>query len=98
METNQIPYKKHIIVCTNQKEQGPCCMNHNSEAIRAKLKEYTQKHGINKIVRVSQAKCLGQCATGPTVMVYPDNVWYAHTTLDDADKIIKEHIDPFISK
>ena len=98
METQDIPYKKHIIVCVNRKEEGSCCFDKNSEAIRDKLKEFVKEKKINKIVRVSSAKCLGQCSTGPTVMIYPDNIWYSHTTLEDADKIIKEHIEQFVKE
>lgn len=96
MKTEAIPYKKQIFVCINKREEGICCMNNNSEAIRLKLKEFTKKHDLGKRVRVSQAKCLDQCSTGPTVMIYPDNIWYSQVTLDDADKIIEKHIKPYL--
>jgi (2Fe-2S) ferredoxin len=36
--------------------------------------------------------CLDQCAFGPVVVVYPDNVWYGRVTVADVDEIIERHI------
>ena len=29
---------------------------------------------------------------GPTVVVYPDNVWYGGVTVEDVERIIDEHL------
>jgi (2Fe-2S) ferredoxin len=36
--------------------------------------------------------CLDQCEHGPTVVVYPDAVWYGGVTPNDVDEIIESHI------
>ena len=36
--------------------------------------------------------CLDQCEHGPTVVVYPDAVWYGRVTAADVDEIIESHI------
>jgi (2Fe-2S) ferredoxin len=36
--------------------------------------------------------CLDQCEHGPTVVVYPDGVWYGRVTPDDVEEIIDSHI------
>jgi (2Fe-2S) ferredoxin len=56
---------------------------------KAKLSE----RGIpNSRVRANKAGCLDQCEIGPTVVVYPEAVWYGHVTPADDDEIIDSHI------
>jgi len=43
-------------------------------------------------VRANKAGCLDQCEVGPTVVVYPEAVWYGHVTPADVDEIIDSHI------
>lgn len=98
MQSKQIPYKKHILVCINNRETGNSCANSGSEAILNKLKGYTRVNNISHLVRVSQAKCLGHCSIGPTVMVYPDNLLYHNVSIDDADLIIIEHMSKYVNQ
>ena len=32
------------------------------------------------------------CATGPMIVVYPENIWYAGVTLDDVDEILEKTV------
>jgi (2Fe-2S) ferredoxin len=43
-------------------------------------------------VRANNAGCLDQCEQGVTVVVYPEQVWYGHVTVDDLDELIDKHI------
>ena len=43
-------------------------------------------------VRINIAGCLGRCELGPTVVVYPDGVWYTYVDKEDLDEIIDEHL------
>ncbi len=43
-------------------------------------------------MRANKAGCLEQCEVGPTVVVYPDAVWYGGVTPADVDEIIDSHI------
>ena len=43
-------------------------------------------------MRANKCGCLDQCELGPTVVVYPEAVWYGHVTPDDVDEIIESHI------
>ncbi len=36
--------------------------------------------------------CLDQCELGPTVVVYPEAVWYGSVKPEDVDEIIESHI------
>ena len=49
-------------------------------------------HGVQRDVRVTKTSCMGRCGEGPTVVVYPDGVWYRGVRADDAGEIVREHI------
>ena len=36
--------------------------------------------------------CLGPCTLGPTVLVYPDGVWYSGVKVEDVEEIVEEHL------
>lgn len=38
------------------------------------------------------AGCLDACEYGPSLVVYPDEVWYGGVTVADVPEIIEEHI------
>jgi (2Fe-2S) ferredoxin len=50
------------------------------------------QRGIKGTVRANKSGCLDQCEIGPTVVVYPEAVWYGHVTPADVDEIIDSHI------
>ena len=43
-------------------------------------------------VRVNIAGCLDRCQEGPTVVVYPEGVWYRIATREDVDELIERHL------
>jgi (2Fe-2S) ferredoxin len=38
------------------------------------------------------AECLGVCAGGPLLVVYPDGIWYHHVDKIALQRIIDEHL------
>ena len=43
-------------------------------------------------VRINMAGCLDRCEFGPTVVVYPEGVWYKIETKDDVDEVLAAHL------
>lgn len=88
-------YQKHVFMCTNIKQAGKaCCGVHDSEGALRYLKEQLlvcEQFGSGRI-RVSPSGCLGRCAQGPCVVVYPEGVWYRYESEHDLDRILKEHL------
>ena len=42
-------------------------------------------------VRINQAGCLDRCEFGPTLVIYPEGIWYSPKTRDDVDEILAAH-------
>jgi (2Fe-2S) ferredoxin len=88
-------YTRHIFVCENVRPPGHergCCSEKGSLELRQALKKSLKAKGLGKEVRANAAGCLDACEFGPSVVVYPDAVWYGGVTLGDIDEIVEEHI------
>jgi (2Fe-2S) ferredoxin len=48
-------------------------------------------HGPGKI-RVSKSGCLGRCAEGPCIVIYPEGLWYTYSSFADIDEIIENYL------
>jgi (2Fe-2S) ferredoxin len=89
------PFEKHIFICCNQREPGHprgCCDPDASDWLQKAFKKALAVRGLQRRVRANRAGCLDQCEHGPTVVVYPDTVWYGRVTEADVDEIIDQHI------
>ena len=88
-------YRYHLFVCTNQRapdDPRGCCAAKGSDALRDLFKEEVAKRGLKGTVRANSAGCLNACAMGPSVVVYPEGVWYRVKTAEDAIEIIERHL------
>lgn len=89
------PFDKHLFICCNRREPGNprgSCDPTGSEALQKAFKKALGERGLNQRIRANKSGCLDQCEFGPTVVVYPDAVWYSKVTEADVNEIIDEHI------
>ena len=88
--------KYHIVVCTNTRPPGhpkPSCGASGSPGILMALNMGLMERGFSPgQVLVTGSSCLGPCEQGPTVVVYPDGVWYSQVKETDVATILDEHI------
>jgi (2Fe-2S) ferredoxin len=88
-------FQRHVFVCVNERpadDPKGCCKAKGGAEVRDKLKAELKARGISKLVRANNAGCLDQCAQGVTVVVYPEQVWYGHVTVDDVTEIVDKHL------
>ena len=88
-------FTHHIFICCNQRSPGHargCCDPSGSERLRNAFKAEVERRGLTPLVRANKAGCLDQCELGPTVVIYPQGIWYGHVQLEDVPRIIDETI------
>ncbi len=86
---NESPFKAHVFVCTNDRGgERKSCADNNSELIRSKLKEAVNEKGLKGKVRISKSGCMGLCAKGSNVMIYPQKIWFSEVFPDDVEEIL----------
>src|SRR6476646_4527696 len=89
------PFTSHIFVCCNQRKPGHnrgCCDPEGEGRLRDCFKKDLKRRGLTPLVRANQAGCLDQCELGPTVVIYPQAIWYGHVQLADVSRIIDETV------
>ncbi len=89
MQYNSSPYLAHVFICTNdRKGVRKSCADTQSELVKAKVKEIVHNRGWKGTVRISTSGCMGLCAEGANVIIYPQKIWLSEVSLDDVDEII----------
>jgi len=87
-------FARHVFICTNQRAEGHsrgCCMEKGSLKLRNYLKSRVKELGLSGL-RINTAGCLDRCALGPTMVVYPEGVWYHFSSTDDLEEILQNHL------
>jgi NADH:ubiquinone oxidoreductase subunit F (NADH-binding)/(2Fe-2S) ferredoxin len=76
-----------ILICG-----GTGCLSSNSKEIKKAFEHYLDLLEIKQEVGLIMTGCFGLCEKGPVVIVYPDETFYTHVTVEDVPKICEEHI------
>ncbi len=88
-------FEKHVFVCENKRPKEhtrECCSKKTKYNIKLLLKKELEKEKRDNI-RINSAGCLDFCEQGPTVVVYPESVWYSiKDPKKDIPEIVKEHL------
>ena len=87
-------YSRHVFCCTNVRPAGHprgCCAGKGAEKLRNYMKARAKELGLEG-VRINAAGCLDRCELGPTMVIYPEGVWYHYQTTEDLDEILETHV------
>lgn len=88
-------FEKHVFVCLNERNPDDprgCCSAKGAAAVLDRLKGTVHTRGLKRKIRINQTGCLDQCATGVSMVVYPEGVWYGNVTPADCDEILEKHL------
>lgn len=87
-------YRLHVFCCVNERPadhpRGSCSAR-GSVPLREYMKARAKELGLRG-VRINASGCLDRCELGPTVVVYPEGVWYRCESQSDVDEILTEHV------
>ncbi len=87
-------FEKHIFICTNQrppdakKSCGEACGLSLVSAFKKEIKD----RGLNLKIRAQKTGCLDACEFGPSMVIYPEGVFYGGVQESDITEITEEHL------
>lgn len=60
--------------------------------MREAFKRELKQAGFGSLARANHAGCLEQCEHGPTVVIYPQGIWYGRVQVQDVPRIVTRTI------
>lgn len=88
-------YEVLVLVCVNEREDvKACCAQKGSLVLYEHIKSAIRKQeedfpDSRKKIRVSKTGCLGNCSSGITVAIMPDNLYFGEVAEKDVKEIVE---------
>ena len=74
--------RRKLLVCQNE-----TCRQQGSKKVLAAFQAETPPE-----IEVESTGCLGQCGSGPMVLLLPEEIWYCHIHPDEVSEIVEKHL------
>ena len=87
-------FEKHIFICTNQRKEGErkSCGEVCGLELVAGFKKMLKEKGLKGTMRAQRAGCLDACDYGPSMVVYPEGIFYGGVKPENIEEIVNEHL------
>lgn len=88
-------FTHHILICGNTRAPGHrrgCCDLDGRQTLREAFKRELKKANAGPLVRANHTGCLDHCEHGPTVVIYPQGIWYGRVRIEDVPRIVARTI------
>lgn len=87
-------FKKHVFICTNQRNDPDrkSCGEECGMALVKAFKKAIKDNNLKVEMRAQRTGCLDACDFGPSMVVYPEGIFYGGVQLSDVDEIVNEHL------
>lgn len=88
-------FEKHVFICTNQRAEGatrPSCGEACGMELVKAFKKAIKDKGLSGKIRAQRTGCLDACEAGPSMVIYPEGVFYGGVTSNDVEEIVQEHL------
>ncbi len=88
-------YEVHVFCCVNQRPPTHwrgCCASKGALALANYMCRRAMATARDKRVRINLAGCMNICEYGPTMVIYPEGVWYRYDNDTDIEEILEQHV------
>jgi len=80
-------FRSHVLICG-----GTGCVSAGSDEVVRAFEEQLAKRSLSREIAVLRTGCLGPCAVGPIVIVYPEGCYYKQVSAADVPEIVEQHL------
>jgi (2Fe-2S) ferredoxin len=90
----KMKFEKHIFICTNQRAAGEkkSCGEACGMELVKEFKKQLKDQNLKGRMRAQRAGCLDACEFGPSLVIYPEGVYYGGVKPEHVHEIIHEHL------
>lgn len=88
-------YETHIFCCVNQRPETHrrgCCASKGSLELANYMCRRAMVTAAQMRIRVNLSGCLNACEYGPSMVIYPEGVWYRYENANDIAEILEQHV------
>ncbi|WP_139489911.1 (2Fe-2S) ferredoxin domain-containing protein [Brevibacillus dissolubilis] len=78
---------RHLILCN-----GGTCSKKGAEAVTQAIRDEIARVGADDFIHSTKTLCNGRCVDSCVVAVYPEGIWYRDVRVEDAPKIVRQHL------
>ena len=89
------PYEVHVFCCVNQRpptHRRGCCASKDALNLCNYMCRLAMVKAADRRIRINLAGCLNMCERGPTMVIYPEGVWYRYENEADVEEILARHV------
>ncbi len=77
------PQAKTVLVCQNR-----TCLKQGS----AQVLQAFRSQDLPETTEIQEVNCLGQCGSGPMVLILPEESWYSQLDPAEVSMIVEQHL------
>jgi len=88
-------YEVHVFCCVNERpptHRRGCCSEKGSRNLADYMCRLAMVTAADRRIRINLAGCLNVCEQGPTMVIYPEGVWYHYEDETDIEEILERHV------
>ena len=82
---------RHLLICLGPDCADPAQGEAVWQFVKQRLKDLKLAGPEGPVFR-TKCNCLRVCTEGPVAVVYPEGAWYRNVTVENAERIITEHL------
>ncbi|HCE42644.1 MAG TPA: hydrogenase [Lentisphaeria bacterium] len=79
--------RAQVLLCA-----GGACISSGTDSVKSAFEKELTNHNLTDEIDLITTGCMGMCEVGPTVIIYPEGIFYQKVKPADAKEIVEEHL------